>query len=139
MEHKKLFKNRLKALLPAFLSMSAVFVYILIVKRLGFGIPCLFHRITGFKCPGCGITTLCTSLLRFDIRAAFKANPFVFVTLPFIGGELIFAELCLLTGKKNPGFNQVLLTIYIVLLIIWGIARNAYPFLKASGFVSDLL
>ena len=129
MEHKESFKNRLKALLPAFLSMSAVFVYILIVKRLGFGIPCLFHRITGFKCPGCGITTLCTSLLRLDIRGACEANPFVFVTLPFIGGELIFAEICLLTGRKNPAFNQVLLTVYIILLIIWGIARNAYTVL----------
>ncbi len=124
MEYKESFKKRLKALLPAFILMSAVFVYILIVKRLGFGIPCLFHRITGFKCPGCGITTLCTCLLRLDIRGAYNANPFVFVTLPFIGTELIFAEICLLTKKKNPKFNELLLTIYAVLLCIWGIVRN---------------
>ena len=124
MEHKDSFKNRLKALLPAFLLMSAAFIYILIVKRLGFGIPCLFHRVTGFKCPGCGVTTLCTDLLRFDIGGAYNANPFVFVTLPFIAVELIFAQIRLLNGKKNPKSNEVLLTIYVVLLIIWGIVRN---------------
>ena len=40
--------------------------------------PCLFHRITGLYCPGCGGTRAFTSLLQGDFISCFVYHPFVF-------------------------------------------------------------
>lgn len=38
------------------------------------GIPCLFRRLTGIPCPGCGLTRALLCLLRGDIRGALAYN-----------------------------------------------------------------
>ena len=111
-------------MLPVLIITSAAIIYILIVGRLGFGIPCLFHRITGFKCPGCGITGLFTALSRFDLKAAYASNQFVFITLPFLGFEFAFMCVNFIKRLKNPSWNERLLIVYVVLLIGWGFVRN---------------
>lgn len=45
----------------------------------GHGIPCPMRSLTGWLCPLCGGTHLVEALLRIDIKAAWMANPFVFV------------------------------------------------------------
>lgn len=40
--------------------------------------PCLFHRITGLYCPGCGGTRAFTSLLQGHFFSCFRYHPFVF-------------------------------------------------------------
>ena len=37
--------------------------------------PCLWHRLFGGACPGCGLTTAFTHLVRLEFRAAIDANP----------------------------------------------------------------
>ena len=44
-----------------FLCAGLFYGYVLI--PLGFRVPCLFRRVTGLRCPGCGITDLCLGLL----------------------------------------------------------------------------
>ncbi len=114
-------------MLPVIIS-SAAIVYILAVRRLGFGIPCIFHRITGFKCPGCGITGLFVALSRFDFKSAFNSNRFIFVTSPFLLTELLYAFVLKLRKKKMPGWNEKALMIYVFLLIGWGILRNIFMY-----------
>ncbi len=114
-----------KYMLPMVLS-SAAIVYILTVRRLGFGIPCIFHRITGFKCPGCGITGLLVSLSRLDFETAFVSNRFIFATSPFLLVELLFTVVLKFKKKRMPMWNEKLLLAYAVLLIGWGILRNIY-------------
>ena len=46
-----------------------------------FYIPCIFKKITGFYCPGCGITRMFRSLLELNIYQAFRYNPLVFILL----------------------------------------------------------
>ena len=43
---------------------------------------CLFINIFGIPCPACGITRAYISLLRFDIREAFRWHP-LFWCVPF--------------------------------------------------------
>lgn len=47
------------------------------------GVGCVYRRIFGIICPGCGMTRAVTALLRFDIKTAFMYHPMVF-SLPII-------------------------------------------------------
>lgn len=46
--------------------------------------PCLFHELTGFYCPGCGVTRALHHLLHGEIGAAFAMNPLFVIALPMI-------------------------------------------------------
>lgn len=37
--------------------------------------PCLWHRLFGGACPGCGLTTAFTHLVRLEFCAAIDAHP----------------------------------------------------------------
>ena len=37
--------------------------------------PCLWRRLFGGACPGCGLTTAFTHLVRLEFRAAIDAHP----------------------------------------------------------------
>ncbi len=124
---KDFIKQNRKILLPGALLLPAMVFYVLAVRRIGFGIPCIFHRLTGFKCPGCGTTTMLVMLSRLDFKGALGANRFVFATLPFIAFELIFAVTYRIKEKKLPSWNEKLLFVYIGMLIAWGFIRNLWP------------
>ena len=64
--------RRNKALLAGagFLCAGLFYGYALI--PLGFRIPCLFRRVTGLRCPGCGITDLCLGLLHGRFLPAYN-------------------------------------------------------------------
>lgn len=109
--------------------------YLLIILGVGFGyylwlnfthlgIPCPFRMITGWLCPGCGITHMLIALIQLDFHTAYFENPFLLLTLPFIIGQIIYQRYLQLTNQTNPQWNQVLLWIYVIALIIFGILRN---------------
>ena len=41
----------------------------------GIGIACPFERLTGYQCPGCGVSGMFLSLLKGDLSGAFSSNP----------------------------------------------------------------
>lgn len=45
------------------------------------GLPCLFHYLTGWDCPFCGATRMGAALLRGDLVAAWHSNAFVLVII----------------------------------------------------------
>lgn len=53
---------------------------------------CMFHRLTGLHCPGCGMTRASHAMLHGDLAAAFRFNPLGMILLPMaligIGIEL---------------------------------------------------
>lgn len=54
------------------------------VTKLPLSVPCLIKTLTGFECPGCGITRALQSLLRGDFNHAWQHNPLLFFILPAV-------------------------------------------------------
>lgn len=109
--------------------------YLLMIIGIGFGyylwlnfthlgIPCPFRTITGWLCPGCEITHMSIALIQLDFHTAYLENPFLLLTLPFLIGEILYQRYLQLTKQTNPQWNQVLLWLYVIALIIFGILRN---------------
>jgi len=81
---------------------------------------CVFHRITGYKCPGCGMTRAFLAIGRFKLLEAFKYNifsiPLFMVMLIYIlGGKETFVKI-----KKN----NFLIFVLLLLVISYWILRN---------------
>ena len=90
------------------------------------GIPCIFYKVTGLMCPGCGVTRMVRSIIALDFSSAFHYNPVVFVTSPILLYFVGKSYLCWLFNKKQKErlWEKVLLYLVIVLLLGYGILRN---------------
>lgn len=100
------------------------FVYYLWLRMTHLYIPCIFRLITGYRCPCCGTTTMCVSILRFRFSDAFYANPFIFTTIPFIMFEIVYNVYLNYTEKRMPLWNKALLGSYCSALLIFAIIRD---------------
>lgn len=100
--------------------------YAFISSNYGLSIPCLFNKITGLKCPGCGVSRMCVSILNLDFKAAFSYNPVIFIFLP-VGVILYFKSIYRYIRYGINRFSAIennIMIIMIVILIIFGIIRN---------------
>ena len=100
--------------------------YFLWVCLTGVGIPCPFRLLTGYMCPGCGITHCCVALLQFRFADAFSANPFLFVLMPFsIPYGIYRAHRYIQTGRTEyTGTELGLLFLTLVGAIVFAVYRN---------------
>lgn len=78
-------------------------------------LPCLFQKITGFQCPGCGMTRSIHSLLHFQWKKAFYYNKLIFTVMP-----LLFLFPFLKESKRK----NILEMLSLVLTLSYGIIRN---------------
>ena len=121
----KFFRQNKRYVVSAAILLAAGIAYLIFVRLTGLAIPCVFRLVTGFKCPGCGITTMCIHTSKLQFRSAFWDNIFLFVTWPYIIFAIIYSFFCKRVKKKNPAKSfSISLYLYIVLLIIWGVVRN---------------
>ncbi len=98
----------------------------------GFFPDCPLYALTGFACPGCGLTRGFHALFHGDIFGALDYN----LLLPFfallIGFGFISMVYFAVRGRRIP-FNLLhpnALWVFLVLLLVFGVARNLpwYPF-----------
>lgn len=47
-------------------------------------IPCLWTKIFGIHCPGCGLTRAAICLIKLQPIGAFHANPLIYIVAPAI-------------------------------------------------------
>ena len=100
--------------------------YALICAHFGVGIPCPFRKLTGFLCPGCGVSRLCLCLLRLDFAGAWAANPVIFSLLPF-GAVLAvrFSVRYVRSGCRRLTKTESVLTYAAsAILLVYGVVRN---------------
>ena len=113
-------KKRLKIIV---ICLIAGFLYLGFVLLTGLGIPCPVRTLTGghIKCPGCGISTMCVALSRFDIPGAFEAHPVIFVLLPL----WLVTIICWLFDRYKK-FRSIVVISSIVVLLIFCVIRNIF-------------
>ena len=90
---------------------------------------CLFYRLTGLQCAGCGLTRAAHALLRGDLCAAWRFNPMIYPAVP-LGAYCLAAYIIrLFTGrdvlpqpKVSPGAFACVcagIVLFTVLRNIW--------------------
>lgn len=113
-----------KTIKTVLLLLAAGLCYLIWIKVTGLAVPCMFRYITGFKCPGCGITTMFAALASLDFKASFNANPFLFVTAPFLCVEIIYRIYLKYRNMKFPRVHETAVICYCAALCVFGIVRN---------------
>lgn len=89
---------------------------------------CPFKVISGLDCPGCGSQRALHYLINFEILQAFKSNPLLVISIPYILLGFIF-ELIekptqkILKWRKRLFGNNAILIILTVIIGFW-ILRN---------------
>ncbi|HEY9254807.1 MAG TPA: DUF2752 domain-containing protein [Stenotrophomonas sp.] len=93
-------------------------------------LPCLFRALTGFYCPGCGMTRALHALLHLDLGTALRMNPLVVGGLATVPGLLAWKA-----GWRARWFAPVVSVMsrpnfWLVLLPAYWLARNLpwFPF-----------
>ncbi len=123
-------KKRVLHLVKIYTILLIIFVsYFFINKYTGFYIPCYIKAVTGYDCPGCGITRCLFALIQFRFKEAFFYNPLVFIYLPFIVSYFIYQSYLYLYEKKDRYLVKIPNYIRIIILIItllYGVLRNVF-------------
>lgn len=100
--------------------------YALWLRVGGFGIPCMFHTLTGLDCPSCGVTRMCMALLRLDFEAAFGYNAAIFCLLPL--GIAVAARQTYIYVRygrvRLERWATAAVVLMIVVLLVFGVVRN---------------
>jgi hypothetical protein len=94
---------------------------------------CLFHRVTGWLCPGCGSLRALHQLLHGHFVTAFRFNPLLLISLLAAGGFMGRQALRYL--RNQPSFRAVRpvwLWLWLALAVVFTIWRNI-PGLPLSG------
>ena len=91
-------------------------------------IPCIFHKITGLLCPGCGISRMIIAMFHGDFYKAFCYNKLLFVSSPIF--VILFID-CVFSTFRNvkPLYMKIpklVYYIYFFMLIAFGILRNIF-------------
>lgn len=112
--------------------------FVVTVGILGYKIPCPFYELTGWHCPGCGISRLFLALFDINFYQAFRWNPFVFILLPFAIFLLLDYVLKYIADSQNSLYYKIpsgFWTGLLVAVIVYGILRNlpAFAFLAPTA------
>lgn len=98
----------------------------------GARIPCVFYRVTGYLCPGCGITRMCLALVHLDFVTAFSNNPLCFVlSIPF-GGYFLYYLYRSIQEREYREIPKPIIYMILVVTIVFWITRNlpGFEFLR---------
>jgi len=93
---------------------------------------CPLYSMTGFACPGCGMTRGLHSLLHGDVLEALDYNAMLPILMLFFGYLWFSMVLFAVRGRGlTPGKMSIaVIWVMLVLLLVFGILRNLpfYPF-----------
>lgn len=108
-----------KAALPAVLLFLVWYV-----PQIFFHHYCPVVLITGFPCPGCGLTRAFVSLVKLDIAGAADYNPAIFLWVPLIVATIYLRYV---RGKSIKVLLLPLIFVYVITIVIY-VLRMKYMF-----------
>jgi hypothetical protein len=105
---------------------GAVVLFLFDPSHYSFYPICLFHRVTGLECPGCGATRALFCLAHGRILDALHYNALLVVALPFLvvaGIRLLLLEAA---GQPAPAprLDAVWIKLLLVVIILFTVLRN---------------
>ncbi len=103
-------------------------LYFIFVSITGLYIPCPFRLVTGYLCPGCGISHYFVHMAHLEFSEAFRANPYIFVFIPIAIPYWLFkTHQYIKTGEtKYSKIEIVFIAVALVSAIAFGIIRNIH-------------
>ena len=90
----------------------------------GIGIPCVFRRLSGIRCPGCGLTTMCINIIHFDFVSAYHANKFAFCSWPVLLLGIVYQYYLNEKHLQQPKWYKLCCIGYVVAFLMFGVIRN---------------
>jgi len=89
---------------------------------------CIFHELTGYKCPGCGSQRAIHHLLNFDIATAISENILLVLAIPYIIIGFIFDLIKnpsnkIIKWRKILFGKKAIILIFVVIILFW-VLRN---------------
>ena len=98
----------------------------------GFFPVCPLYSLTGFACPGCGLTRGFHALFHGDVLAALDYNAMLPLFAVLLGLAFVSMMNFALRGRRASMnlFHPTALWLFFILLVVFGVARNLpwYPF-----------
>jgi hypothetical protein len=90
---------------------------------------CIFHKLTGYKCPGCGSQRAIHYLFNLDIENAFRENALLVISIPYII-VLFYFKMVSEKSDRQLKINKILLgnkalIVIIVSVLAFWILRNS--------------
>lgn len=87
--------------------------------------PCGFQQLTGYPCPGCGLTTAFSYMAHFDPGGAWHVNAFGILLFAVTAGFVPFAITALVRGWSLHGAldrihgEQTVIALSLLALAYW--------------------
>jgi hypothetical protein len=112
---------------------SAAVLFFFDPSRHGFYPLCMFHRLTGWDCPGCGGLRATHQLLHGHLGEALRLNALVVLAVPVLMALAWRWLWVRVRGRRVPPKPLATLWIWLLLAVMlgFGLARNL-PFLLGA-------
>lgn len=100
--------------------------YYLFYRGTGIGIPCVFRSLTGWLCPGCGMTHAVVALIEGDPTRAMAYNALLLTAMPVLavyGG----CRVVLYVRRGETAFRPwevAFLAVLVVICLGYAVVRN---------------
>ena len=107
------------------LASGALVLFLFNPAESGFYLFCVFHRITGLQCPGCGSLRAMHQLLHGNITAAFHYNALLILSLPLLLAQAV--RIGIARANQQPSRARIKawwLWTGLVVMILFGVLRN---------------
>jgi hypothetical protein len=113
---------------------GAAYLFFFEPGKTGFFPSCPFRLLTGFTCPGCGVTRALHQILHGHFYTAFTLNPLFLLAIPFLLFALLrYSAIVMRGGVPRPNALPApfIYAIFFAILSFW-IFRNTpfYPFVS---------
>ena len=96
---------------------------LLAVLILFLDLGCIFRKVTGIPCPGCGMTRAHLAALRLDFQSAFFYHPLWFLPIPLAAVQLFFPGGIFRERKWN---NALAVLLLILVLAVYAVRMVLY-------------
>lgn len=114
-------------ILAAFAAVFYMTVKTGILPLYRYAAPCLFHRMTGFYCPGCGGTRSFFALCRGELLTSFRLYPLVPCTAVLGGWFLLSQTVEKISGKRiriGMHFRGIYLWLALAVVVLNCVLKN---------------